>query len=169
MSNFYIDVIMKDPRYRSEEAICDEMLLEPGFRRKNKAMIQKACSMGYDVRQGETYRSPWRQLMLWRQKKTTLRHVGPHGKGCGSDLLLFIDGVYQTDGNKYMFLLDLAKEFEVISGIDWGEPDKHHSFRDFDHIQAIPLSREPELFAGLWYPSPNYNPITNVDPNHATA
>ena len=158
MGNFYTDVIRKDPRFNSTHTINDMALLEPGTRASAEAIIAEAKAMGHDLRVGETYRSQARQHMLYQQGATQLNKVGCHGYGVAVDLQLFVDGEYQTDGNKYTFLVDLCKKHKMVSGVDWGTPNQHHSFRDYDHIQKVPVSRQNQLFSGKWYPSPDYDP-----------
>ena len=56
----------------------------------------------------------------------------------------------------------LAKQAGVVSGIDWGDPSKSHSFRDFDHIQGVPIFRQADLSSGCWYPAANYDVLADL-------
>jgi hypothetical protein len=165
MNNFFTQIIQRDHRYKSTECVKELGLLEPGFRAKVIAVMNDAKANGYDLRVLETYRSQWRQHMLYMAGKTELSRVGVHGFGLGVDLGLFVDDKYQTDGEKYMFFVKFAKNRDLITGIDWGVPQAHHGFKDYDHLQGVPLHRQSELFNGHWYPSPNYNALTDIDPN----
>ena len=161
MGNFYTDTIEKDPRFRSTETIKDLSLLEPGMRAKVAQMIVLAHAAGHELRVGETFRSQARQTQVFNAGASQLRKVGCHGYGLACDLQLWIGGKYDPRGQDYAFFEDLCRKVGLISGIDWGTPNEHHSFHDWDHVQAIPVFRQPALFAGAWYPPPSYDPYAD--------
>ena len=158
MGNFYEDVIKKDPRFLSP-AICKDLnLLEPEFRAKVLKFQQFAKDKGHIIEVVETYRSPARQRQLFAEGFTQLKNVGVHGYGLAIDFSLYINGVYDPKGVDYTCFVSLAKEAGVLSGVDWGTPCQHHSFHDYDHLQGVPVFRQNQLFAGVWYPGPGYDP-----------
>lgn len=156
--SFYLDVLKKDQRFNSPALINDLNLLEPTFRARVLQFISYASAAGHAVRVVETYRSQVRQRRLFDQKKTELKNVGVHGFGLAADLALYVDGKYDPKGEDYLFFIDLAKKADELSGINWGEPCQKHEFEDYDHLQGVPLFRQPDLFAGRWYPDPDYDP-----------
>jgi len=151
MSNFYIDVIQQDPRFNSVDRIADPMLLEPVTRLAVQNIVQAAAGLGLPVMIFETYRSQARQESLFEQGKTQLKTVGVHGYGLAADLVRVVNG-QPTWAVDYTFLGPLAREYGMISGVDWGEPGVHHSFIDPDHVQRITVAQQDSLFAGNWYP-----------------
>jgi hypothetical protein len=165
--NFYKDVIQKSAAYRSTSICADVMMLEPGFRARVAAMIADAKAHGHDLRLLETYRSQARQASLYAQGRTKpgkrvtqLQKVGVHGYGLAADIGLFIDGnKLDPKGEHYMFFVALCAKHRMVSGIDWGTPKQGHGFKDYDHVQGVPVFRQPALFAGTWYPGPGYDPI----------
>ena len=158
MGNFYTDVLMKDPRFHSPDKCADIMLLEPGFRAKMLHFVSLAEAARHHVSILETYRSRARQLQLWTQHATELKEVGVHGYGLACDFALYVNGVYDPKGQDYMSFVALAQADDVLSGINWGEPHEAHGFKDYDHLQGVPLFRQAALFAGTWYPTPDYSP-----------
>ena len=167
MSNFYLDVIKKDPRFASTEQIGDVALLEPGMRAAVAKMIAAAKVHGHDIRVTETYRSQARQQHLYAQHLTQLRDVGVHGFGLACDLALFIKGkqgnsIYDPNGAHYGFYQALAVGVGLVSGIGWGTPQAKHTFTDWDHVQRVPVFRQNALFAGGWYPDEIYNPYADM-------
>ena len=161
MTNFYKDVIQKDPRFKSTQTIKDISLLEPGFRAKVAKMIVLAHEAGHEIRVGETYRSQARQIQVFNAGASKLRKVGVHGYGLACDLQMIVNGAYDPNGEHYMFFQKLCATVGLISGIDWGTPNAPHSFRDYDHVQGVPVFRQNALFAGTWYPDDTYNPYTD--------
>lgn len=161
MSNFYQDVTKKDPRFNSTQVIKDVSLLEPGTRVKVAKLIVMAHEAGHELRVGETYRSQARQRQLFNQKLTQLKNVGQHGFSTACDLQLFVNGKYDPNGTDYAFFADMCKKVGLITGINWGTSGPH-SFKDWDHVQSCPTFRQPELFAGTWYPDPNYDPYQDM-------
>lgn len=161
MSNFYTNVIRRDSRFNSIQCIKDVSLLEPGTRAKVAKMIVLAHEAGHELRVGETYRSQARQYWCWTKRLTQLRKVGCHGFGVACDLQLFVNGEYDPNGSHYGFFVDLCKQVGLISGIDWGHPDHKTSFHDWDHVQNVPVFRQASLFAGTWYPAPDYDPVAD--------
>lgn len=161
MSNFYTETILKSAWAHNPGAVCrDIAMLEPGFRAKVQAFVAEAKANGHDLRVLETYRSQARQAQLFREHKTQLSKVGCHGYGLACDLGLFINGTkYDGNGLHYTFFQALCGKHKMISGIDWGTPHAQHSFKDYDHVQAIPVFRQNDVFAGRWYPPGGYDPI----------
>ena len=149
--NFYTDVIQRDPRFNSTDAIKDMALLEPSFRDKVVAIMAASKAAGTELVVTETYRSSERQQQLFDQQKTRLRVVGVHHYGLACDFAKIVDGRLSWDGD-WNFLIALADAQGVISGGDWGQPDRDHSFRDWDHVQGVTLDQQPGLFAGTFYP-----------------
>jgi hypothetical protein len=164
--SFYTDVIQKDARFKSSMICKDVALLEPGTRAAVLAVIADAKAQGYDLRIGETYRSPARQRLLFSEGYTQLKNVGMHGYGLGADFQLFTGGKYVTDGGKYAFLVPLAKKHGLISGHDWGQPNAKHSFRDDCHVQRCGVFRQAAIFSGQFYPPANYDPYADMAANH---
>lgn len=156
--SFYTDVLAKDPRFASTAPIKDLALLEPGTRAAVLAMIADAAAAGHDLRVLETYRSQARQHMLFEERLTQLSKVGCHGYGVAVDLALYVNGRYDPNGQHYMFMEALAKKHGMVSGIDWGTPNAQHSFKDYDHVQRVPVFRQNAMFAGAWYPPEGYDP-----------
>lgn len=159
MSNFFTEVIQRDPRYKSPNACHDTALLEPRFRAAIEAIVLDAARMGHRMQIGETYRSVQHQQWLFAKGRTKLRNVGVHHFGLACDLLMsHPDGSYDPVGEHYAFLVDLAKAHPLpwgpmISGIDWGTPPASaHTFNDWDHLQGVTIPQQPALFAGTWYP-----------------
>lgn len=162
MGNFYTDVIQKDPRFMSVNAVVDLGLLEPVTRAAVQAIIVAATQLGHRLVPVETYRSTQRQAFLFQKRVTQLKTVGVHHYGCACDLAREDGGVYDPRGEDYLFLRTLAEEHGLISGVDWGEPAKQHSFRDWDHVQRVAVSRQDSLFDGRWYPDEGYRPLTDL-------
>ncbi|MCL4501157.1 MAG: peptidoglycan-binding protein [Deltaproteobacteria bacterium] len=158
MGNFLTDVLKKDQRYASDAKISDPALLEPVTRQAVAAILVEAKrDYGLDLVLFESYRSQARQGQLYEAGATQLRRVGVHGYGLAGDLVKVVKGQLSWDGD-YSFLGVLAQKHGLIWGGDWGEPDKPHSFRDNDHVQRCAVRDQQKLFAGLWYPGPDYNP-----------
>jgi len=159
--SFYTDVIKKSPWFNSINVCKDTALLEPSFRAKVQAVLEQAHNDGHDLRISETFRSQARQMYLFQHGATQLKNVGVHNFGLACDFALFEDGKYVGDGEKYRFLVDYAKKFKLVSGIDWGTPWQKHTFVDSGHVQDVPVFRQGELFALTWYPDANYNPVAD--------
>jgi len=165
--SFYTDVIKKDPRFTTNRVVNDVNLLEPGFRKKVQQVLAQAKLDGHDLRIAETFRSQQRQAYLFTQHFTQLKKVGVHNYGLACDFNLFIDGKYEEDGSKYLFLVDYGKKFGFVSGYDWGTPNQKHTFHDYDHIQGVPVFRQGELFSGAWYPGDNYDIASDMKSHYA--
>ena len=159
MSNFYTDVIRKDHRFNSTDVIKDMALLEPVTRAAVAAIIADGAG-AFQVL--ETYRSQARQHYLFGKGATRLSKVGCHGYGVACDIGLIHNGKMDPDGAHYDLLRILAEKHGLISGSDWGQPNVSHSFRDYDHVQRIAISRQNSMFAGTWYPDANYNPLVDL-------
>ena len=157
MSNFYTDVIEQDPRFNSTSLINDVALLEPVTRAAVQAIITDAKPHGIDFMAFETYRSQARQQLLFNQGATKLRTVGVHHYGLACDIVKSIDGAPSWKGD-FSLLGTLAQAHGLIWGGDWGAPGVHHSFIDSDHVQRCTLADQVGLFAGTWYPGPDYDP-----------
>jgi hypothetical protein len=157
MSNFFYDVIAKDPRFRSPNRCADLALLEPNVRRKVLAILADAKSAGVELMVYETFRSQARQQQLYRQGATKLYNVGVHGYGLAADIVKVKNGQPSWDGD-FSLLGKLARGHNLIWGGDWGHPEKPHSFVDDDHVQWCSIERQQALFARTWYPDGDYNP-----------
>lgn len=156
--SFYTDVIQRDPRFNSPAECRDPMLLEPHFRQVIADIIADAARRGLTLEHGETFRSEARQEWLFAKGLTQIREVGVHHFGLACDLLLIRGGRYDPVGAHYVFLEKLCAAHPcpwgpTISGIDWGEPNQPHSFRDWDHVQCCTIDQQPALFSGQWYPN----------------
>jgi hypothetical protein len=159
VGNFYTDVIKASPLYNSPNLVKDESLLQPDLRRKVLAIIADATSAGHRLVVLETYRSETRQEELFAQGKSRLRKVGCHGYGLACDLgFLTEDGEVNWSAD-YSVLGHIARGHNLVWGGDWGEPDKPHQFRDYDHVQLCSMADELRLFANEWYPGPGYDPF----------
>lgn len=168
-TNFYTSVILRDQRFASTEPCKDPLLLEPGTRAAVYAMAKDAAAAGHELRILETYRSQTRQHQLYLDHLSELSRVGVHGYGLACDLALYRDGKYDPDGAHYDFMEALARRHGMVSGIDWGHPGgPSKGFKDYDHVQRVPIWRQNALFAGAWYPGVIYDPYADVDPHEKT-
>lgn len=158
MSNFYHDVICKSPLFKSTSAVKTMDLLEPTTRAAVVAVLAEAKKAGHDLRVLETYRSKERQAQLFLKHATKLKNVGVHHYGAAADLGLYAGGKYVGSAAPYSFLIDLCKKHGLVSGLDWGQPGKKHTFIDAGHVQRVAVTDQPRLFAGLWYPDDSYSP-----------
>jgi hypothetical protein len=149
--SFYTDVIQQDTRFHSTEAVRDMALLDPGTRAAVQAIIAGAAARGITLEVTETFRSQERQQQLFAQHATQLESVGVHHYGLAADFCKIVAGKASWDGD-WSFLAPLCAANGMIWGGDWGEPDKSHSFRDYDHVQRCEVTQQPPLFAGAWYP-----------------
>ena len=156
--SFYTDVIQKSPKFQTKLAVRDMGLLEPRFRAVVTQIMADAAALGKTLTILETYRSVERQEQLYEAGATQLRTVGVHHYGLACDLGIVIGGRVDWKGD-YGILGTLAQKHGVIWGGDWGTPNQPHSFRDYDHIQAIRVADQPRLFAGTWYPDDNYHAL----------
>jgi hypothetical protein len=155
--NFYTDIIRKDPRFRSVESVRDPALLEPVTRIALEAVIADAEKLGIRLEITETYRSVERQQHLYLTHATQLRDVGVHHYGLAADVCKIVEGKASWEGD-WTFLRDLAARHGLISGVDWGHPERPHGFCDSDHVQRIRVEDQERLFAGAWYPAEDYSP-----------
>jgi hypothetical protein len=151
MTNFYTDVIQRDARFTATLSCRDLALLEPTFRLKVQGILQRAQAAGTPMIVTETYRSVQRQEMLFAQHATELQTVGVHHYGLACDFAKLIGGEANWGGS-WTFLGDLCSQVGCTWGGDWGEPSAPHTFRDYDHIQAIAVADQARLFDGSWYP-----------------
>lgn len=157
MGTFYTDVIQKDRRFNSVQQINDPNLLEPVTRKAVFDIISKAHDVGVEIVIGETYRSPARQKLLFEKGATKLSQVGVHHYGLACDLWIQHNGHVDWHAD-YSIINKLCRGQPLISGADWGEPGRKHTFLDIDHVQRVPLGRQNALFAGRWYPDADYDP-----------
>jgi hypothetical protein len=157
VDTFFTDIIMKDARFNARERIVDLALLEPKTRELVALMVKSAASMGIEVQAFETYRSQARQEDLFAQGATQLRTVGVHHYGLACDIVRVVNGEPSWKGD-FSFLGQLAHSAGMIWGGDWGNPAVPHQFIDQVHVQRCTVARQPQLFAGTWYPDGTYNP-----------
>lgn len=157
MSNFYADVIMKSPAFRSSKRYSGVDLLEPNMRRKVAAILSDAKAHGQDWMIYETYRSSERQAALFAQGATRLRTVGVHHYGLACDIVKEVNGEPSWHGD-FSLLGHLAVAHDCVWGGDWGAPLIHHSFVDLDHVQWCAIKDQARLFSGSWYPLSDYDP-----------
>ena len=132
-------------------------MLEPGTKAAVLAIIADAAAQGITLQVTETYRSCERQEQLFEKKVTQLKTVGVHHYGLAADFCKIINGKASWTGD-WKFLRDLADKHGMVSGVDWGHPERPHTFCDADHVQRVTIDQQPALFAGSWYPDPA-NPI----------
>jgi D-alanyl-D-alanine carboxypeptidase len=157
MSNFYTDVIVQSPLFKSPDECRDMMMLEPRTRAAVSSIIEKASKVyGITLQVSETYRSQVRQQLLFQQGATkedgkTAQSMGVHHFGLACDFFKVINGAASWAGD-WSFLRDLANKNGLISGLDWGQPNVKHTFIDPDHVQSCLLIQQSALYAGAWYP-----------------
>jgi hypothetical protein len=156
--SFYTDVLQKHPLFHTTKAVNDLALLEPVTRGAVLALIADAKALGHELRVIETYRSCERQALLFQRGATRLRNVGVHHYGLAVDLGLYVFGKYVGAAEPYRFLVDLCAKHGLISGLDWGQPNKPHDFIDAGHVQRVAVKDQPRLFAGSFYPTDAYSP-----------
>ncbi|MGA2739343.1 MAG: M15 family metallopeptidase [Bryobacteraceae bacterium] len=159
--SFYTEVIQQNPQFHSTTAVRDMELLEPATRAAVQAIIDGAAAQGVTLEVTETYRSQERQQQLFAQHATQLETVGVHHYGLAADFCKVVDGKAAWDGD-WSFLTPLCAANGMIWGGDWGQPDKPHSFRDYDHVQRCEVSEQAALFAGTWYPQAAASPATDA-------
>ncbi len=160
MTSFYDMVLRNSKAFRSDAVCKDTALLEPGTRAAVAALMAEAKEEGHDIRLLETYRSQTRQSALFQAHRTQLRVVGCHGYGVAVDFGVFVNGKYAEDNKPDLFLRELARKHGLISGQDWGHA-KTGGFVDSGHVQRVPVWRQPDLFAGRWYPPTDYDPYVD--------
>lgn len=159
--SFYSTVIRNSMAFRSDVRCAAMELLEPGTRKAVADLLNEARDAGHDLRILETYRSQARQSALFMKRATQLRTVGCHGYGVAADFGLFIDGKYAETNKPYTFLRELARKHGLVSGQDWGHAKISPTFVDSGHVQRVPVWRQNDLFAGVWYPDANYDPYAD--------
>jgi len=160
MSNFFTETIMKDARFDARERTADLALLEPKTRELVALIVKSAAPLGIELQVYETYRSQARQEDLFAQGATQLRTVGVHHYGIACDIVRVVNGEPSWKGD-FSFLGQLAHSAGMIWGGDWGKPAIPHQFVDQVHVQRCTVARQPELFAGTWYPNQTYNPYND--------
>jgi len=158
MSNFFEQTIRRDPRVSSCRRIDDLGLLEPVFLRMVVEMIRQAKGMGHLLVPYETFRSQERQIALFERGATQIRERGTHHFGLACDLVLLKENrpLWTHD---YCFLGDLAEQYGLIWGGDWGRKGVEPVLRDAVHVQRCSLEDQPRLFSGEWYPDAAYRPL----------
>lgn len=160
--SFYTDTIKTSAKFGAHDRVADVALLEPVTRAAVASIIADAQNLyGIKMMVFETYRSQQRQTDLFNQGASKLKTVGCHHYGIACDIVKNVNGSPSWKGD-FSFLRDLAKHHGLIWGGDWGYPGVHHSFVDADHVQRCPLSRQPALFAGQWYPEAGYDPYGDL-------
>lgn len=161
MNSFYTGIILSDERVESTDTINDTSLLEPETRKRVQMIIDDAKAHGVDYIIYETYRSENRQKMLFDQGSTLLKNVGVHHYGLACDIVKQVNGKPSWKGD-FSLLGQLAKEYGLIWGGNWGTPEIPHSFLDVYHVQRCTIGRQASLFNGEWYPEDNYNPYNEL-------
>jgi hypothetical protein len=160
MSNFYLDSIADNLELETTDRRHDILLLEPTTRSIVTQIINEAKAQGLDLMVFETYRSKARQEQLYAKGASGLKNVGVHHYGLACDLVKSINGEPSWKGD-FSLIGQLAKPHGLLWGGDWGNPDKAHKLVDVYHVQRCSLARQPELFAGTWYPQDDYNPCND--------
>lgn len=155
--SFYDEVIKNDPRFHTTKPVRDMALLEPVTRQAVENILADAEAMGIPCMVFETYRSQELQRIYFQRGVTKLQKVGVHHFGLAADIVKVVNGEPSWDGD-FTFLRDLANKYNLISGIDWGQPGESHSFIDSCHVQRITVDDQAKLFSGEWYPDADYNP-----------
>ena len=152
--NWYRDVIRESAAFNATSRVATLTLLHPTFRRKVEAVITDALGVGVRLIAFETYRSQARQTELYKQKVTELRTVGVHHYGLAADLVPLDSRGVPTwdDPEAFRLLQHLAHVHGLVSGIDWGHPERHHTFVDEPHVQMCSIEQQDALFRGEWYP-----------------
>lgn len=158
ISSFYTDVIQKDRRFRSTARVDDLTLLEPFTMARVMAILAAAQARGVRLRVHETFRSRARQQELYDRGTTKLRNVGVHHYGLAADIVLTTPKGGPTWAGDFTVVGELAHEFGLVWGGDWGAPTHKNRFVDKPHVQRCTLARQKDLFAGSWYPDPCYDP-----------
>ena len=162
--SFYTDVIQKDPRFHATTSIRDVALLEPVTRVASQKLIQLAKERtGIELFITETYRSAERQLICFETGLSDLKEVGVHHYGLAFDVAKLVNGRAFWGGD-WTFIVPLAKECGLISGVDWNTPPHPRKRIDSDHLQRCSIARQPALFAGTWYPESTYDPYADSLP-----
>lgn len=161
MSNFYEDVIRRDPRFASAKRCSDLDLLEPVTRECVLAVVEEARRRGEALMVHETYRSSARQVLLYQRGVTRLREVGVHEYGLACDVVKCIDGDPSWKGS-FALLGELGRQFGLVWGGDWGRSDRRPSFVDPVHLQRCTVARQLALFAGKFYPDASYDPYRDL-------
>lgn len=167
MNNFYLNVIVKNPRFRSQKRINDMRLLEPVTRQKITALLADARAYGINLMVYETYRSQERQGVLFNHGMTQLKMVDAHHFGLACDLVKDVDGEPCWKGD-FSLLSALGKEYGLIWGGDWGHSAGVHSFVDPCHLQRCSVGRQASLFNLQWYPDASYDPYVQRHTKTAT-
>lgn len=162
MSDFYTQKIKTSKWFASPARCSDPGMLEPTTRRKVLAILGDLTKHGEKFMVYETYRSCERQAELYRQGATELETVGVHHYGLAADLVRVENGEPSWEGD-FSLLWKLAHVHGLITGHDWGFPDRPHAFRDSPHLQRIAVADQERLFAGTWYPDSSYDPYDHLE------
>ncbi|HEY3309500.1 MAG TPA: M15 family metallopeptidase [Desulfuromonadaceae bacterium] len=136
MNEFYSQIIVKDPRFQSEERVADLALLEPNTRHKILNLMAAAKTNGIELVVFETYRSEQRQLELYRQGASKLKTVGGHHYGLACDLfkIATTKGAVKDDS---LVLEQLAHEQGLFCGSDLRSNDIRFTFFDPAGLELI--------------------------------
>lgn len=162
MMNFYTNFLVNSPLFASPNRVSSLDYLEPVTRAAVRSILEDAAAQGTPLLVFETYRSQKRQEMLYEQKATQLKTVGTHGYGLACDLVKNVNGSPSWKGD-FSFLGALAKTYGLVWGGDWGQPGVHHDWVDLCHVQRVAVKDQERLFAGQFYPSGLYDPITGTE------
>lgn len=152
MSNFYRDVICKDPRFGLPTRCADVALLEPVLRGKVEAIIEDAADHGLSLMVWETFRSRARQETLYTSGTSQLKRVGVHHYGLACDLVKRVMGNEPSWKGSFALLGQLAKNHGLVWGGDF-------SFKDYVHVQRCAVKHQASLFRGEWWPEADYLPL----------
>jgi len=155
--SFYTDVICLSPAFHSVDRIRITELLEEGTLACVQALMADAWLLGHDLMIFETYRSQPRQHELFLKGVTRLDKVGTHHYGLACDVVRNINGEPSWKGD-WGFMVGLCRKHGLISGIDWGHPERKHTQIDACHVQRIAVEDQTQLFAGTFYPDKSYDP-----------
>lgn len=145
MTDFYTEVIMKDPRFHSLERVADINLLEPTTRQKVLNLMADAKKNGIEMAIYETYRSQQRQLELFKQGQSKLRTVGGHHYGLACDLFRYAKGD-PTRNEDYLLLGQLAHSNGLVWGGDWCGPSARCTFFDPVPMQRYGVAGQMNIF-----------------------
>lgn len=160
-ANWFWGEIVPSKAFNSTEICRDLRLLFPPVRRKVLAIVSDLWGHGQEVTVFETYRSQERQAQLFRQGVTQLRNVGVHHYGLAADIVRIVDGQPNWDVD-HSLVVRSARAHGLISGADWGFPNRTHSIVDPYHVQLCSIRDQQKLFNHTWFPDERYEPYAHL-------